>query len=106
MNEDRIAGSVRNLAGQVEEGYGRATGDVKGELAGNLRQAEDTAQEAYGQVKDQVRNTAAGAADAVSAGVDKADDILRDMIEQHPYTTAAVALAVGYLIGRLGSRDY
>ena len=46
------------------------------------------------------------AADAVSAGANKADDVLRDMIEQHPYTTAAVALAIGYVIGRLGSRDY
>jgi uncharacterized protein YjbJ (UPF0337 family) len=88
MNEDRIAGSVRNVAGQVEEGYGRVTGDVKSELQGKLRQAEGTAQELYGQVKDQVKTTAASAADAVSAGVDKADDVLRDMIEKHPYTTA------------------
>jgi hypothetical protein len=41
----------------------------------------------------------------VSAGANKADDVLRDMIEQHPYTTAAIALAIGYVIGRLGSRD-
>lgn len=106
MNEDRIVGGARNLAGQVEEGYGRATGDVKSELAGKLRQAEGTAQELYGQVKDQVKTTAASAADAVSAGVDKADDVLRDMIEHHPYTTAAVALGLGFLIGRLSSRDY
>jgi len=77
MNEDRIAGGVRNLTGQVEEGYGRVAGDPKSELAGKLRQAEGGVQEAYGQVKD-----------------------------QHPYTTAAVALAIGYVIGRLGSRDY
>ena len=44
MNEDRVAGSVRNLAGQVEEGYGRVRGDAKSELAGKLRQAEGTAQ--------------------------------------------------------------
>jgi uncharacterized protein YjbJ (UPF0337 family) len=106
MNEDRIAGSVRNLAGQVEEGYGRVTGDAKSELAGKLRQAEGAAQEVYGQVKDQVRETAASAAEAVSAGVSKADDVLRDAIEQHPYTTAAVALGLGFLIGRLSNRDY
>jgi uncharacterized protein YjbJ (UPF0337 family) len=106
MNEDRIAGSVRNLAGQVEEGYGRVTGDAKSELAGKLRQAEGTAQEVYGQVKDQVRETAASAAEAVSAGVSKADDVLRDAIEHHPYTTAAVALGLGFLIGRLSNRDY
>ena len=106
MNEDRFAGGARNLAGQVEEGYGRATGDVKSEVAGKLRQAEGAAQELYGQVKDQVRSTASSAADAVSSGVDKADDVVRDMIEHHPYTTAAIALGLGILIGRLSSRDY
>jgi uncharacterized protein YjbJ (UPF0337 family) len=106
MNEDRFAGGARNLAGQVEEGYGRATGDVKSELAGKLRQAEGTAQELYGQIKDQVKTTAGSAADAVSSGVDKADDIVRDMIEHHPYTTAAIALGLGLLIGRLSNRAY
>ena len=106
MNEDRVAGSVRNLAGQVEEGYGRVTGDAKSELAGKLRQAEGAAQEVYGQVKDQVKETAAIAADAVSAGISRTDDVLRDAIEHHPYTTAAVALGLGFLIGRLSNRDY
>src|SRR5262249_59562009 len=91
MNEDRVVGGVRNLAGEVEEGYGRVTGDAKSEIAGRLRQAEGTAQELYGQVKDQVKEGAATAARTVSAGVEKADDVLRDLIEQHPYTTAAVA---------------
>jgi uncharacterized protein YjbJ (UPF0337 family) len=45
MNEDRIAGTARNLAGQVEEGYGRVAGDAKSELQGKLRQAEGAAQQ-------------------------------------------------------------
>jgi hypothetical protein len=44
--------------------------------------------------------------DAVGSGVNKANDILRAMIEQHPYTTAAVALGLGILIDRFSSRDY
>ena len=74
MNEDRVAGSVRNLAGQVEEGYGRVTGDAKSERAGKLRQAEGTAQEVSGQVKEQVKETAAIAADAVSAGISRTNE--------------------------------
>jgi uncharacterized protein YjbJ (UPF0337 family) len=101
MNEDRVVGGARNLAAQAEEAYGRATGDVKSEVQGKLQQAEGAAQEVYGQVKDQVKQTAASAADAV----DKADDVVRDMIEHHPYTTAAVALGLGFLIGRLSNRD-
>ena len=29
MNEDRIAGTARNLGGKLEEGVGRVTGDIK-----------------------------------------------------------------------------
>jgi ElaB/YqjD/DUF883 family membrane-anchored ribosome-binding protein len=56
----------------------------------------------YGQAKD----TAASAARAIGESADEADDFLRAAIEQHPYTTAAVALGIGFLIGRLGRRDY
>jgi uncharacterized protein YjbJ (UPF0337 family) len=102
MSEDRVVGTGKNFAGQAEEAYGRATGNVRRELEGKARQAEGVAQDLYGQVKDK----AAGAAEAVGEGVDRADDFLRDMIEQRPYTTAAVALAIGFLIGRFGRRDY
>ena len=102
MNEDRFVGTGKNFAGRVEEAYGRTTGDVRRELEGKARQAEGAAQDLYGQVKDR----AADAAEAVGEGVNRADDFLRDMIEQRPYTTAAVALAIGFLIGRFGRRDY
>ena len=32
MNEDRFAGTGKNLGGHVEQGFGRGTGDVKTEL--------------------------------------------------------------------------
>jgi hypothetical protein len=34
-----------------------------------------------------------------------AEDIVRQTIEKRPYTTAFVALCVGWLIGRMGRRD-
>lgn len=102
MNEDRLAGSAKELGGQVQEGFGRATGDVRTQLQGKAKQAEGTLQDLYGQAKD----TATSAAQAINEGVDEADDFLRNAIEQHPYTTAAVALGIGFLIGRLGRRGY
>ena len=36
MNEDRFAGTGKNLGGRVEQGFGRATGD---ELEGKIKQA-------------------------------------------------------------------
>src|SRR4030095_6350972 len=66
MTDDRISGSAKNIGGQVEEGFGRATGDVKTQLQGKARQMEGTLQEVYGQAKE----TAAEAAEALreSAG--------------------------------------
>lgn len=101
MNEDRVTGKATNLAGRAEQAYGRARGDVQHELQGRAREAEGTAQELYGQVKAQ----AARAADSIGEGMSRADDFLGDMIERRPYTAAAVALAVGFLIGRFGRRD-
>ena len=38
MNEDRLTGNAKNFGGQVEEGFGRATGDVKTQLQGKARE--------------------------------------------------------------------
>ena len=100
MNEDRLTGNAKNFGGQVEEGFGRATGDVKTQLQGKARQMEGTLQDVYGQAKE----TAANAADAIRESASEADDFLRAAIEERPYTAAAVALAIGYLIGRFGRR--
>jgi uncharacterized protein YjbJ (UPF0337 family) len=29
MNEDRFAGTAKNVGGRVEQGFGRATGDIR-----------------------------------------------------------------------------
>jgi uncharacterized protein YjbJ (UPF0337 family) len=102
VNAERMAGSAKNLAGQAEAAYGRAARDVRHELQGKARQAEGAVQEFYGQVKDQ----AARAAETVEEGMSRADDFLGDLIERRPYTAAAVALGIGFLIGRFGRRDY
>jgi uncharacterized protein YjbJ (UPF0337 family) len=100
MNEDRLTGNAKNLGGQVEEGFGRATGDVKTQLQGKAKQAEGALQDVYGQAKE----AAATAAEAIRESAGEADDFLRATIEQRPYTAAAVALGIGYLIGRFGRR--
>src|SRR5262249_52381235 len=86
MDEDRLTGSVKTIGGQVEEGLGRASGDVKTQLQGKARQMEGALQDAYGQAKE----TAAGAMEAISERASAAEDVLRATIEQRPYTTAAI----------------
>ena len=98
---NRLVGNAKNLGGQMEEGFGRATGDVKAQVEGKAKQAEDAVQDAYGQVKE----TASDAVEAIRESASGAQDFLRTTIEERPYTAAAVALGIGYLIGRFSRRD-
>jgi uncharacterized protein YjbJ (UPF0337 family) len=101
MNEDRVAGTAKNLGGKVEEGFGRVTGDVKTQVEGKMKQAAGAAQDLYGQARD----TAEDAVRVVRTQASSFEETLRDTIEYRPYTAVAVALAVGWCIGRIG-RSY
>jgi uncharacterized protein YjbJ (UPF0337 family) len=87
MDKDRVYGTARNLGGKVEEGVGRVTGDA---TSWKLDQMAGTAQDLYGQTADAARETAGDL-----------DKLLRKTIETQPYTTAIVALGIGWLLGRM-----
>jgi uncharacterized protein YjbJ (UPF0337 family) len=101
MNEDRVIGTAKNLGGKVQEGLGRATGDTKSQVEGVINQAAGAAQNFYGQAKE----SASDAAQSVRHGAMDAEDYVRHTIEKRPYTTALMALCVGWLIGRMGRHD-
>jgi uncharacterized protein YjbJ (UPF0337 family) len=101
MNEDRVIGNAKNLGGQMEEGLGRGTGDAKSQLQGKAKQVEGAVQDVYGQMKE----TASYAVEAMDESASAAEDFLGTMIEERPYTAAAVALGIGYLIGRFSRRE-
>jgi uncharacterized protein YjbJ (UPF0337 family) len=101
MDENRIAGTAKNAGGKIEEGLGRITGDAKTQVRGQARQAEGELQDLYGQAKD----TAASVAATVRGGASEVEDIIRSTIETRPYTTAFVALCIGWFLGRMGRRD-
>lgn len=97
MDENRVAGTVRNVGGKAEEGFGRVTGDSKTQAEGLVSQAAGAAQDLYGQARD-------SAADAAGAARDTAatfEQWLRRTIETRPYTTAIIAVGIGWLLGRM-----
>jgi uncharacterized protein YjbJ (UPF0337 family) len=96
MDENRISGTAKNLGGKIEEVFGRATGDTKSQAHGQMKQVEGDAQELYGQAVD----SASDAITAVRKMSGSVEDTLRDYIENNPYTAAAIALGLGWLIGR------
>jgi uncharacterized protein YjbJ (UPF0337 family) len=90
MDENRVEGTVRNAGGKVQEGFGRVTGDAKSQVEGMANQAMGAAQDLYCQARDSAADSAA-----------TVDKWLRNTIETQPYTSAVVALGIGWLLGRL-----
>jgi uncharacterized protein YjbJ (UPF0337 family) len=97
MDENRIAGTAKNIGGKVEEGFGRATGDSKSQVEGIANQAAGAAQVLYGQA----RNSAADTAGVVRDSAASLEKWLRNTVETQPYTTALVAVGIGWLLGRM-----
>jgi len=90
MDENHISGTARNVAGKVEERLGRAAGDATSEFKGKLDEAAGAAQDLYGQTADAARQNAV-----------TFDKWLRNTIEKEPYTSALVAVGIGWLLGRM-----
>jgi len=90
MDENRLEGTVREYGGRFQEGAGTITGDTKTRAEGAMNEAAGAAQQMYGQAADTARQTAT-----------TLDSWLRNAIETQPYTTAAVALGIGWLLGRM-----
>ncbi len=101
MNKDRIEGTARNFGGRLEEEFGRATGDTKTQAEGTVQQMAGAAQDVYGQVRD----TAADAAAVVKRQAGSLEEVIRENVEARPYTAVAIALAIGWCLGRIG-RSY
>ena len=108
MDENQAAGTAKNLAGKVEEGVGRAVGDVKAEVEGKIEQEIGRAQDLYGQA----RETAEQAVDAVQSKAKEAvaavrvqtagfEHQLRSSVDARPLMTVAVALGLGWMLGRI-----
>jgi uncharacterized protein YjbJ (UPF0337 family) len=85
MDEDRVTGTAKNVGGKIEEGFGRMTGNAQTQIKGQARQVAGAAEDLYGQAKD------------AASGF---TDVVRRTIEEQPYTAVAIALAIGWLLGR------
>ena len=90
MDENRVEGTVRNVGGKVQEGVGRLTGDARTRAEGLANQAAGTAQDLYGQPADSAREATT-----------TLDRWRRHNIETQPYTSALIALGVGWWLGRM-----
>lgn len=79
---EQAEGTVRKIAGQVQEAFGAATGDADTQARGQARQAAGSVQQTYGEVLDQVRESAV----------------------TNPVVTVAVIAGLGFVLGALWSK--
>lgn len=74
---DRVEGTARDFGGRVQETVGNVTGDTKTQAQGLYNQASGQAQQAAAQFSD--------------------------VVKAQPVVASLVALAIGYVLGRLTS---
>jgi uncharacterized protein YjbJ (UPF0337 family) len=65
MNKDQVKGTVKNLAGQVQEEAGKLVGNTHQQVKGLTKQSEGKAQKNLGDVKEVVKDTRDAAAAAI-----------------------------------------
>lgn len=97
MDENRISGTARNVGGKLQEGVGRVTGDTRTQAEGVANQVTGAAQDLYGRARESTSEAAETALDTAASF----EKLLRNTIETQPYTTAAIALGLGWLLGRM-----
>jgi ElaB/YqjD/DUF883 family membrane-anchored ribosome-binding protein len=81
MNEDRVAGNIRNIGG----GRGGKNEEI------GIGAAQDLYEQAVDIAKDGVRK--------VSDVAVESHDALKKFMEENPHTTTAIALGIGIFIG-------
>ena len=91
MDENRSGGMAKSLRGKVDESFAETR------VQGRTKQAEGSVQDLYGHAKD----SAGEAIDAVSKMPGSMENTVRDYVRNNPCTTAAIALGLGWLAGRL-----
>jgi uncharacterized protein YjbJ (UPF0337 family) len=79
---DRFEGTAREMGGRVQQTVGEAVGDAKTQAEGLYNQAAGKAQQVWGQAQE-------------------ASDQASSAIRAQPLLATAIALGIGYLLGRL-----
>ena len=97
MTEDHISGRVQNVAGKAQPvGAGTAgAGRAAAEEAANSHTA--MAEDVYGEAREGMSGLANASREAGSSF----EGLIRDTIEQQPYKAVAIALGIGWFLGRL-----
>jgi ElaB/YqjD/DUF883 family membrane-anchored ribosome-binding protein len=81
--------------------FSRAMGDARKQVRGVADQISDAAQDIYGQAADSASQVAGATSSAALKTAGSFERALRSLIEDQPYTAVALAVGLGWLLGRM-----
>ena len=81
--------------------FNRAFGDAKKQASGVADSITGAAQDVYGQASESAAEVVDAASAAARKTVGSFEQVIRNTIETQPYTAAAIALGLGWLLGRM-----
>ena len=79
----------------------RAFSDAKKQAGDVASEVQDAAADLYGQARDSAAQVADAATTAARKTAGSFEQAVRNTIETQPYTAAAIALGIGWLLGRM-----
>jgi uncharacterized protein YjbJ (UPF0337 family) len=99
MDEDRIAGTAKDVTGKLERTVGDMAGDADIKAAGSVRQAAGKVEDLYGQAKDAAHDaTDAAAGYAKSSGSSEA---VAKLVQNNPLGSLLIAGGIGFALALL-----
>jgi ElaB/YqjD/DUF883 family membrane-anchored ribosome-binding protein len=81
--------------------FNRAFGETKKHATNAANEISDAAQDLYDQARDSASQAADATTTAARGTANSFERAFRDTIENQPYTAVAIALGLGWLLGRM-----
>jgi ElaB/YqjD/DUF883 family membrane-anchored ribosome-binding protein len=81
--------------------FNQAFRDAKKQAHGVADEVSDAAQNLYGQAVDSASQAADATAKAARKTAGSFEKALRNTVENQPYTAVAIALGIGWFLGRM-----
>ncbi len=94
-------GNIVTQASTRPADFNRALGDAKKQAGGVAGAFADAAQDVYGQARDSAADVLDTANTAAHKTMGSFERAIRNTIETQPYSPAAIALGIGWLLGRM-----
>jgi uncharacterized protein YjbJ (UPF0337 family) len=104
MDEDRIAGTAKDVTGKLERTVGDIAGEADTKTAGSVRQAAGKVEDLYGQARGAARDAtdaAAGYAKQVYRQSGDNSEAVAKLVQNNPLGSLLIAGGIGFALALL-----